>query len=142
MTEARLQRVIAVLKKHADASLHSWFAAADSERRSSDMTFEDALGLTGPRALSERDEALAAAAEAMDPKGQLSRNARAVRLAARLETFERIVWPRYSNDPTADTHGVNHHLLRAWRTGLSIPRSDRTLNEILKNHSADFKKAG
>lgn len=138
MSGRKLQRLIALAREH-DPSLYAWLAPAVAEYQSGE-NLERALGLCGSRAVRERDEALCAAAEAMDPKGQLSTWARAGKLAARLPQFEAVVLPRYT-DPEADTLGVNHHLLRAYRTRQRIPRTQRALADVLKNSSADFRSA-
>lgn len=140
MSAAQLQRLIALAREH-DPDLYAWLASADADRRDG-MPFDRALGLSGPRAIRERDEALAAAAEAMDPKGLASTWARAGKLAARLEMFERTIWPLYVDNPTAETHGVNRHLLRTWRAGQKIPRTQRALHDVLKNYREDFRQTG
>lgn len=136
MSAERLQRLIALTREH-DAGLYAWLAAAVVDHRTG-LPLDQALGLSGTRAVRERDEALAAATEAMDPRGLLSTWARAGRLSNRLAHFEFAIWPRYADKPTSapPAGGVNHHLVRAWRTGQRIPRSQRALFEILKNHAA------
>lgn len=130
-----------VLTREQDPALHRWLSEAH-QRWQQGERLEQALELAGGRAVRLRDSALIAAADGLDPKGQLSTWARAGRLALRIGSFERAIWPRYRNDPTANSEGVTQALIQAFRLGVSIPRTQRSLYSVLKNSSEDFRKAG
>lgn len=139
MSARKLQRLIALAREH-DPSLYAWLASATAEYQSGE-NLERALGLCGPGAMRERDAALREAADWLDPKGQMAASRRAQRLAERIRSFERAVWPRYQDHPEADSHGVNAALLRAFRSGAYVPRGQRQLTTILQNPSDDCSAA-
>lgn len=139
MSAAFLQRLIALAREH-DPVAYAWLLDALADHRDG-MALDQALGLAGPRAVRERDRALAEAATGMDPRGLLSTWARAGVLAERIESFEAVVWPRYRDDPTADSRGVNAALVAAFRSGARVPRTQRALHDVLKNPPADFRNA-
>ena len=138
MSAQRLAELLEVTGDHPD--LHEWLRQA-LRRYHEGEPLDRALGLAGTRAVRLRDAALRDAADGLDPKGQLSNWQRAARLAERIPTFERTVWPRYRDNPTSDTLGVNACLLAAFRAGCYVPRGQRQLHTILQNCSDDCSEA-
>ncbi|MCC5810043.1 MAG: hypothetical protein JJU06_06690 [Ectothiorhodospiraceae bacterium] len=139
MSADRLSQLIALAREH-DPALAGWLCRAVSDWRKG-AALETALGLRGTAAMVLRDAAIREAAALMDPKGQLSTWARAEKLGLRIAAFRTSVWPRYRDNPDAETLGVNGALVAAFRAGRHVPRSPRQLFDILQNQSRDCRKA-
>ena len=139
MSHRRAYRLLAITR-NADPDLYLWLAEALADYHAG-LPLEQALSLAGPRAVKIRDNALREAARLLDPKGQLSTWGLAGKLADRIGSFERSVWPRYRGTPAAESMGVNDALLQVFRAGGHVPRTQRALFEVLKNQSRAFGQA-
>lgn len=130
----RLQRLIAHVRDGGppDPELYSWISVGAAERRAG-VDFEIALGLRGNGAVRERNKALVAAADSIDPYHDLSRWARAGKLAKHVERFEVKMLQRCRDANATPAGFLNKCLFRAWQTGQRVPKTQRALNDVLKN---------
>ena len=129
MSHERLERLLHAAER--DPELHDWLRRGIAAWQQGEP-LETALDVDRHRAVRSRDFALRAAAEQIDPDGELSTWKRAERLSRRISTFEANVWPRYRDRPEVSREGIAGALLQAFRAGVAVPKSTRHLYSILK----------
>ena len=130
MSLRRLHRLLPLIE-HGAPDLHTWLAEALDDYRAG-LPLEQALGISGPKAIKARNSALRRAARYLDPDEQHSTWARAERVARALRRLDRCA-TRYRDGGSPLRQTLVRILEVEAGEGVRPVRSQRAIYELIRD---------